>query len=210
MAQDDKGNTALHLAAAEGHVIPVYHILSSQPLCEDTSRVLALISTCNKWGKTAMDMAVFHKCKEVEEEIETKAQETVEVEVPKYAYSFPTNGIASSAINDEAADALYKNLVLTSVKSDGDLSKAIDEKKKLFSGALGLSEKQANKIDGAIGAMCFDQCVLAKRALLLFCGRAAGRVLGCRGGTPRTPLPCFRRGRTWFACAYDRLHLPPI
>jgi len=161
-------------------------------------------------GKAVMEKFQEEYEEEVEEEIETKAQETVEVEVPKYAYSFPTNGIASSAINDEAADALYKNLVLTSVKSDGDLSKAIDEKKKLFSGALGLSEKQANKIDGAIGAMCFDQCVLAKRALLLFCGRAAGRVLGCRGGTPRTPLPCFRRGRTWFACAYDRLHLPPI
>jgi len=78
-SQDDKGNTALHLAAAEGHVIPVYHILSSQPLCEDPSRVLALISTCNKWGKTAMDMAVFHKCKEVEEEIERHVQKMLAI-----------------------------------------------------------------------------------------------------------------------------------
>ena len=48
--QDEEGNTALHLAATQGHVIPIFHLLKKGGE--------SLAAVTNKQGKTARDLAM--------------------------------------------------------------------------------------------------------------------------------------------------------
>ena len=93
---------------------------------------------------------------EEEEDVEVSVEEEVTTTVPKFRYEYPMTAQTVGAVSDEKAAALYKQYIIGSFQAKEPLATKYTEEGDSFGAAMGLDDKEINKIKGGIGAAIFD------------------------------------------------------
>lgn len=135
--------------------------------------VLGLGSEVNVMGDI-MELIDFYNENDIarEEEVGTKTVEkkvpaaeeggeeqiTTE-EVPVMGTVYPVTALGSGAIDQEMAELLYRQFIVSGFTSQGPNAARYEESRETFAGILGLTEDKVNEINSNIGSTVYDNFV---------------------------------------------------
>uniref|UniRef100_A0A7S1VF61 Uncharacterized protein n=1 Tax=Grammatophora oceanica TaxID=210454 RepID=A0A7S1VF61_9STRA len=101
--------------------------------------------------RDVMNLIDFYQENEIAEEVVDEEGNNVTV--------YPITALGMDAVDKEMAEALYRQLVVSSFTEQGPNAARYDKNKSLWAGILGLSEEQTEKINSTIGSSVYDNYV---------------------------------------------------
>lgn len=114
-----------------------------------------------------MNLIAFYKENDVIEKTQTGTKkvektvdgETVTEEEPVYDNHYPVTALDISAVEEDMADALYRQFVVSGFSAEGSQQARYENEAGTFGGILGLSKAKMESTSGDIGSMVYENYI---------------------------------------------------